>query len=147
MLKHKTTRLAATSAVALGAIGLAIGLTGTASAASAAGSAASAHPAVHIQPNDYEDCSVNGNGICADIVSGTWLLNSGGGNIIYLPAGSYVEIICYYQQSGSNAIEDHVSWSSIANGGRGADESGHVDDNYVDLGGHSPSYFGLPTCG
>ena len=58
-----------------------------------------------------------------------------------LPAGTYLEISCYYGDSDSlDGYSDHVY--EIA----GEPVDGHVQDTYVDFGGLTPNRVGLSVC-
>lgn len=63
-----------------------------------------------------------------------------------LPSGTYVEITCWYYGNmpgyAADGYEDHVVW--VYNIGN---FTGHIPDDYIHFGGHTPPQEGLPECG
>ncbi|HWG27428.1 hypothetical protein [Actinospica sp.] len=154
MLKPKTTRIAATAATALGAVGLAVGLTGTAFAATAAttsAAAAGSHAAaVHVHPNSTRyTCNVNGYGICAQLTHQTALYSPQNDFVGNIPQGAWVEVTCWYPSDGAtyDGEWDHVTWESSMFAGNSWEIIGHVDDDNVDFDGLTANSIGMPQCG
>lgn len=63
-----------------------------------------------------------------------------------LPAGTRVTVTCWYHNDPDNGTTadgywDHVSWDS-----KFGSIPGHVDDDYVYFGGHTPDQLGIPQC-
>jgi ABC-type phosphate transport system substrate-binding protein len=128
ILRTKTTRLAATAALTLGAAGAALAV-GTATATAAA------HP-------EYRSCSNNGSGTCTTVDSKTTLYSPSNVALDTLPAGTEIEVTCWYSSGGTgDGYLDHVSWA--ANYGNA---DGHVSDEAVDFGGNTPPLVGVPEC-
>ena len=143
MLKHTTIRLAAGAAATLGAVGLAVGLTGTAAAAAA-------HPAPQVQPNSTRyTCNVDGFGICAQLTHTTALYSPQNDFVANIPQGAWVEVTCWYPSDGAtyDGEWDHVTWESSLFGSPDWEITGHVDDDNVDFDGLIVNSIGMPQCG
>jgi hypothetical protein len=142
MGKFKIVKLASTVIATIGLVaGLGVLSAGTALAASTPGAA---HTSTASAPVSADYAIV----VPVETVDGyrAPLFNSSGTLVAKLAAGTLVEVTCYYDGSPpapylSDGYLDHVVWvSSIG------DFTGHVPDDYVNLGGDTPPEYGVPKC-
>lgn len=134
MSHKKATRFALSAGLALASLGATVVVgAGTASATTA----------TTVRPNYYQCWTGGTQGICAQVLWETDLLDSSGWPIATLPLGTWVNVECWYpnRMPGSDGYYDHVSWT-----GKTGPTSGHVDDNLVDFNNQTPREVGLPQC-
>jgi hypothetical protein len=143
MSKLRLVKLAVATAATIGAMaGLGVLSAGTALATPTPGQAAAAY-AASVSP-DYAIAVpvIRVNGYRAP------LYDPDNNLVLKLEAGTDVEVTCYYKGSPpapyvSDGYMDHVDGVAVAGY---EDFSGHVPDDYVNLGGDTPPEYGVPPC-
>jgi hypothetical protein len=92
------------------------------------------------RPSFYSCNHVGLSGVCAYTTKAiTFYVRDGGS--WQLPAGTLIEVECWYPGSSTDGYWDHVVW--VQPWGM---VQGHVDDNWVDFGGQFPKAL-VPQCG
>lgn len=122
-LRTKTARLATSAVLTLGAVGAFLAV-GTAPAS------ATVRPAI---ASCYHS---NQLGICPQIDYPTTLWSASNTSEGTLGAGTTIEVTCWYPGNTNDGEWDHVVWTSSK-----GSINGHVDDDYVGLGGKEASYY------